>query len=187
MIVLFPLGIFIMAILFAPFFSPMLRNWAHKPVLSRTFTPQVLYWENNIQQWSNGYGLDPNLVATVMQIESCGNPNAVSPAGAQGLFQVMPNHFSIGENSLDPETNARRGMEYLALALLQADGDVGRALAGYNGGHGVIGREPDSWPTETRRYVYWGTGIYEAAKSGTTENATLTEWLEAGGLKLCVF
>ena len=73
------------------------------------FSPSVQYWEDEILSWADTYLLDPYLVATVMQIESCGNPQAVSPVGAQGLFQVMPYHFYSGEDMLDPETNALRG------------------------------------------------------------------------------
>jgi soluble lytic murein transglycosylase-like protein len=149
------------------------------------FTPQVLAWKPQIIRWSDAFGLDPNLVATVMQIESCGNRRAVSRSGAQGLFQVMPFHFAPGEEMQDPETNARRGLEYLAESLLQSKGDVGRALAGYNGGHGVIGLDPSQWSSETRRYAYWGGGIFADASGGRTESARLEEWLAAGGSDLC--
>jgi len=149
------------------------------------FTPQVLAWKPQIMRWSDDFGLDPNLVATVMQIESCGNQHAVSPTGAQGLFQVMPFHFASGEEMQDPETNARRGLAYLAESLLQSKGDVRRALAGYNGGHGMIGVDPSQWSSETRRYAYWGDGIFTDASGGRTESARLQEWLAAGGETLC--
>jgi len=153
--------------------------------LAVIFTPQVLAWKPQLIRWSAAYGLDPNLPATVMQIESCGNPHAVSPSGAQGLFQVMPNHFAAGEDMQDPETNARRGLEYLAESLLQSQGDVRRALAGYNGGHGLIGLDPSQWSAETRRYAYWGDGIFADASGGRGESARLEEWMAAGGESLC--
>jgi soluble lytic murein transglycosylase-like protein len=56
--------------------------------LSPVFRPEVQYWSGAIQTWATSTGLDPNLVATVMQIESCGDPLARSRAGAMGLFQV---------------------------------------------------------------------------------------------------
>ncbi|NIM05603.1 MAG: transglycosylase SLT domain-containing protein, partial [Armatimonadetes bacterium] len=93
--------------------------------------------------------LDPNLVAVVMQVESCGHPKVRSAAGAQGLFQVMPFHFSRDEDPLNPETNAARGLAYLAASLRIAQDDPSNALAGYNGGHGIIGKEPREWPPET--------------------------------------
>jgi soluble lytic murein transglycosylase-like protein len=153
--------------------------------LSPIFTPEVQYWAGKIAGWAAQYDLDPNLVATVMQIESCGGPSAVSRSGAQGLFQVMPFHFAEGDAMQDPDTNAGRGMAYLALGLARAGGNAGLALAGYNGGHSVIGRDSSLWSSETKRYWYWGTGIYEDAVSGQPSSARLQEWLAAGGASLC--
>lgn len=149
------------------------------------FHPAVLYWSNQILTWAEVYDLDPQLIATVMQIESCGDPQAVSPAGAQGLFQVMPYHFQPGEDMLDPQTNARRGLTYLGESLQKADGDIKLALAGYNGGHSQIYRDPADWPAETRRYVHWGYGIYQDALEGNTHKNTLSAWLHVGGWHLC--
>jgi hypothetical protein len=149
------------------------------------FHPCVEHWEKEILAWAEAYDLDPLLIATVMQIESCGDPQAVSPAGAQGLFQVMPYHFQPGEDMLDPQTNARRGLAYLYEALQKADHDFELALAGYNGGHGQIYRDPDQWPAETRRYVHWGYDIYQDALIANTEGEALSAWLRAGGRHLC--
>ncbi len=127
-----------------------------------------------------------DLIAVVMTIESCGDPAAVSRAGAQGLFQVMPFHFATGEFALDPETNALRGLAYLRRSLDLSSGDVGRALAGYNGGHGVISRAPSAWPAETVRYVRWGTTILDDLRAGRTPSPALQAWLDAGGAHLCL-
>ncbi|MCC6189218.1 MAG: transglycosylase SLT domain-containing protein [Anaerolineales bacterium] len=153
--------------------------------LAPVFTPEVQHWAPQIQTWAQTYQLDPNLIATVMQIESCGAPGVVSSSGAQGLFQVMPFHFSAGENMQDPATNALRGLSYLSLGLQRASGNVGLALAGYNGGHGQIGKDSSLWPSQTQRYWYWGTGIYEQAASGAAQSSRLQEWLQAGGASLC--
>jgi len=148
------------------------------------FTPEVQAWEQKIIQWSEHYQLDPNLIATVMQIESCGNPKALSPAGAQGLFQVMPYHFQTGEDPFAPGINARRGLKYLRESL-EAGGNVRLALAGYNGGIQGASRPQENWPAETKRYVYWGRGIYKDAKNGKSSSARLNEWLASGGRSLC--
>jgi soluble lytic murein transglycosylase-like protein len=153
--------------------------------LSPIFTPEVQHWADKIVSWSAVFKLDPNLAATVMQIESCGAPAVVSGSGAQGLFQVMPFHFAAGENTLDPDTNAARGLAYLALGLARASGDAGLALAGYNGGHSLIGQDSSLWPDQTQRYWYWGTGIYQDAANGQPESGRLQEWLQAGGASLC--
>jgi soluble lytic murein transglycosylase-like protein len=153
--------------------------------LSPVFTSEVQHWADKLASWSAVFNLDPNLAATVMQIESCGAPGAVSGSGAQGLFQVMPFHFAAGEDTLDPDTNAARGLAYLALGLARASGNAGLALAGYNGGHSLIGLDSSLWPAQTQRYWYWGTGIYQDATSGAPTSARLQEWLQSGGASLC--
>lgn len=153
--------------------------------LSAIFTPSVLYWEDDIVDWSAEYGIDPNAAATLMQIESCGNPDAESYVGAAGLFQVMPFHFAEGEDRFEPETNAERGLAYFADGLSLADGHAGLAMAGYNGGHGLIGRPYENWPRETQRYYRWGSGIYREASAGWDSSPTLESWLDAGGSALC--
>ncbi len=153
--------------------------------LPPVFSPPVLFWEANILRWARGFRLDPVLVATVMQIESCGDPLALSGAGAAGLFQVMPYHFAAGEDPFDPDANARRGLAYLAAGLEKASGDIFLALAGYNGGHGVMSRPPEAWAGETQRYAAWGAGIYREASAGQRPSPTLKAWLEAGGRSLC--
>lgn len=147
------------------------------------FTDEVHYWEPEIQKWAAIYEIEPNLLATVMQIESCGHPTVSSPAGAQGLFQVMPFHFSPDENMLHPDTNAMRGAFVLSECSRFAGGDVGLTLACYNGGPGVI--NASSWVSEVRRYYHWGTGIYADALTGKSNSQTLTDWLQAGGGSLC--
>ncbi len=144
------------------------------------FTPEVRHWESDILRWAAAYHLDPNLVATVMQIESCGNPRAVSSAGARGLFQVMPFHFAANEDPFDPETNARRGLAYLRAALQRSGGNVRLALAGYNGGLGVIGLPENLWPAQTRRYVQLGWPIYNDALAGRSTSATLSRYFRPG-------
>lgn len=155
------------------------------PQLSAVFTPEVRHWSPLIYAWASAYNVDPNLIATVIQIESCGDPLAVSRSGAQGLFQVMPFHFQQGEDMLEVLTNGRRGMEYLVKGLQIAGGDPGLALAGYNGGHGVISRGWAGWSEETRRYYQWGSGIYKDALQGGESSPTMEQWLKAGGWRLC--
>jgi soluble lytic murein transglycosylase-like protein len=162
---------------------------SHRPqaqlVLSPIFTPSVQYWEDDLLAWSGEHNVDPDLAATVMQIESCGNPSATSSVGAMGLFQVMPFHFEVGEDPYDPDTNANRGLDFLAGGLETSGGHAGLALAGYNGGHSVINRGYDSWAYETQRYYRWGSGIYREASAGWSSSPTLAAWLSAGGASLC--
>ena len=145
------------------------------------FTPSVQYWAPDIVRWADAWHLDPNLVATVMQIESCGHPQVSSSAGAVGLFQVMPYHFAAGENARNPDTNAYRGLSYLSRSLEAHSGDVYYALAGYNAGIAGSQRGEASWPDETVRYTYWGIGIYRDAVAGKSSSERLAEWLSRGG------
>ena len=153
--------------------------------ISPIFTKEVQHWSKDIVRWANAVGVDPNLAATVMQIESCGDPRATSRSGATSLFQVMPFHFKLGENPYDPETNAQRGMNYLSRSLQAGGGSARLALAGYNGGIGVLSRGEWLWPSETKRYVLYGAPIYEDARNGVTSSASLTEWYQKYGAGLC--
>ncbi|MFN3741325.1 MAG: lytic transglycosylase domain-containing protein [Anaerolineales bacterium] len=188
--VLPPLAVLLVATVLSIFSAQLpLPSPAPSPLpqgqIAALFTPEVRHWESAILHWSQIYQLDANLIATVMQIESCGDPFARSAAGAMGLFQVMPYHFADGENPFDVETNAKRGLAYLKKALRSASGDVRLALAAYNGGMARLGQEEWMWPGETQRYVYWGAGIYEEARRGQEVSARLQEWLEQGGRSLC--
>ena len=153
--------------------------------LSPIFTPEIQYWADSITRWAAASNLDPNLAAAVMQIESCGDPRATSRAGAMGLFQVMPYHFATGENPYAPDTNALRGLGYLKRSLDAAGGNARLALAGYNGGIGVISRGEWSWAAETARYVKYGFPIYEDARNGVTTSASLNDWYGHYGASLC--
>ncbi len=152
--------------------------------ISPIFTPEVQAWSADITRWAAQFNLNPNHVALIMQIESCGWAQAVSGAGAQGLFQVMPFHFADGENMLDPDTNARRGLAYFAEGIAQF-GDPALAFAGYNGGHGTAVSPPATWPEETKRYHQWASGILRDLDAGLTQSPTIQAWLAAGGDALC--
>jgi len=149
------------------------------------FAPSVQHWSGEIQQWADLYHVDTQLMATVMQIESCGHPTVVSSAGARGLFQVMPFHFEDNENMVDPNTNAKRGGLFLNYCYNASGGDVGLTLACYNGGPSVINRNMNTWANETQRYYQWGVGIYSDAIVNLPESDTLNRWMTAGGSSLC--
>ncbi|MCD6425188.1 MAG: transglycosylase SLT domain-containing protein [Anaerolineales bacterium] len=152
--------------------------------ISDLFTPEIQYWEDDILAWGEEYGLDPNLIATVMQIESCGYVKAISVAGAKGLFQVMPQHFKEKEDPYDPDTNAYRGLSWLKRTL-KSGGSTEMALAGYNAGVARVINPNLEWPNETQRYVSWGLNIYQDAMCGYDYSSALYNWLSKGGLSLC--
>ncbi len=181
-------GILLMAVLIAArsvFTAHAAKQPPVIPQISPVFTPQVQRWNPLIQAWSIAYGLNANLIATVMQIESCGDPQIGSSAGAQGLFQVMPFHFQGDENPLDPVTNGKRAMLYLAHVYHRTGGDIGLTLAAYNGGESVLYKDVSRWANETVRYVTWGSTIYQDSLSGKPSSQMLRKWLDAGGSSLC--
>jgi soluble lytic murein transglycosylase-like protein len=85
---------------------------------------------------SGTYRLDPDLVNSVIRAESGFNVRAVSPKGAQGLMQLMPQTASqLGvQNPFDPQANVEGGTRYLRELLERYDFDLVKALAAYNAG-----------------------------------------------------
>jgi soluble lytic murein transglycosylase-like protein len=102
------------------------------------------------------HGIDPELVLAVVGVESAFQPEAVSPKGAQGLMQLMPQTAaSLGvRDALDPAENLDAGVRHLGSLLTLYGGDVTRALAAYNAGQGAVARHGGVPPfRETRAYV----------------------------------
>jgi len=101
------------------------------------------------------YDLSPALLEAVVWQESRWNPAARSPAGAQGLAQLMPGTArTMGVDALDPLANLEGGARYLRLQLDSFGGDLEKALAAYNAGPLRVARA-GGIPriAETRAYV----------------------------------
>ncbi|SEB08765.1 lytic transglycosylase domain-containing protein [Paraburkholderia sartisoli] len=101
-------------------------------------------------------GIDPALLMAVIDVESGGNAQAVSPKGASGLMQLMPStaarHGAL--NVFDPKQNIAAGARYLS-RLLQQFHDLPLALAAYNAGEAAVRKYGDQIPpfAETLAYV----------------------------------
>ena len=102
----------------------------------------------------SAYGWPHGLLAAVAQQESGGNARAVSPAGAQGLMQLMPaTAAGAGADAFDPAQAIPAAAKILARDL-HSFGSVPLALAAYNAGAGAVHRYGGIPPyTETQNYV----------------------------------
>ena len=101
------------------------------------------------------FDLSPSLLEALVWQESRWRENAVSPAGARGLAQLMPGTARyLGVNADDPFANLEGGARYLREQLDRFDGDLEKALAAYNAGPGRVMRA-GGIPNirETRDYV----------------------------------
>ena len=146
--------------------APSLWRWVypidHREIISRESKRQKI---------------DPNLIAAVINVESHWQINAVSPKGASGLMQLMPQtaEWVVGQAGFGPfqqkdlfrpEVNIQLGSWYLADLLKEFDQNLAVAIAAYNGGRGNVEAwlgsktwdgtldNVDQIPfSETRRYV----------------------------------
>jgi hypothetical protein len=100
------------------------------------------------------YGVDPSLLAAVAKTESGFDPTAVSPAGAQGLMQLMPSTAAdLGVDPMNP-AQAVDGAARLLASHLQTFGSEPLAVAAYNAGAGAVSRYDGVPPySETQHYV----------------------------------
>jgi hypothetical protein len=111
--------------------------------------------------YARQYNLDPEIFVRQMVQESGLNPDAVSPKGAQGIAQILPNTardpgYGVDPitDTSDPEESLRFGAQYMRAMLDKYDEDYGLALAAYNAGPSTVdkaGGIPDI--PETKNYV----------------------------------
>ena len=116
--------------------------------------------------------VDPALVKAVISTESSWNPRAISPKGAVGLMQLIPEtaqRFGVG-NSFDPAQNVEGGTTYLKTLLDRYNGDLTKSLAAYNAGERAVDLNRGVPPyLETQRYVQKVTDAYFRPGSGRDE------------------
>jgi len=133
-------------------------------------------YREDFQRWGKANGVDPYLLMGIARRESAYNPEALSPAGARGLMQLMPGtaalvgrQIGIGDPGpygvLNPQTNIRLGSAYISDMIDRYRGNRIAAAAAYNAGPGRVDNWLASAPMEfdlfmehiafkeTRRYV----------------------------------
>jgi hypothetical protein len=125
---------------------------------------------------SQRHSVDADLIRAVIAVESCYNVRAVSPAGAQGLMQLIPDtadRFGVS-NSFDAKQNINAGTKYLSFLLKRYNGDLQKTTAAYNAGEGKVDRYNGIPPyRETRNYVKNVLRIF-GELSGNYNPASLT-------------
>lgn len=111
--------------------------------------------EPYIQEAAKEYNLNPNLLRALIKQESGFNPNILSPVGAIGYSQLMPETAEgLGVNPWNPRENIMGGAHYLRQQLDTFDGNIEKALAAYNAGPGAVMKYGGIPPyEETQNYV----------------------------------
>jgi soluble lytic murein transglycosylase-like protein len=143
----------------APVITTRIENAAAVP-------PEHAY-DEFIREASREYRVDAVLIRSVMQMESAFDAMAVSPAGALGLMQLMPEVAAeMGvEDPFDPRQNIMGGAKYLRRLLDLHRGRVRLALASYNAGAGNVTQYGGVPPfPETQRYVKEVTRLVKSSR-----------------------
>ncbi|MBC8168079.1 MAG: lytic transglycosylase domain-containing protein, partial [Bryobacteraceae bacterium] len=110
-----------------------------------------------VESTAKRYDVDPLLVHSVIQVESGYKQHAVSPKGAQGMMQLMPQtarRFGV-TNSFDARENIEGGVRYLKYLQSLFPDDTRLAIAAYNAGEGAVWKYNNQIPPyrETEQYV----------------------------------
>jgi soluble lytic murein transglycosylase-like protein len=126
------------------------------PVVPAPAPPPAANLDEMVNAASTRNNIDRDLILSVIRAESGFNPDAVSPKGAQGLMQLMPQTAArLGvQNALDPATNVEGGTRYLGQLLARYHNNLLLALAAYNAGPQRVEQYRGVPPfRETRVYV----------------------------------
>jgi hypothetical protein len=132
---------------------------------SRGFQRTRAYWsmyDHHVQEAAQLHQVSPDLVKSIIAVESEFDQWAVSSKGARGLMQLMPataRRLGVAD-TFDARQNIFGGTQYLRMMLDQFGGDVDLALAAYNAGPGAVVRYGGIPPyRETRGYVQKVQGL----------------------------
>jgi soluble lytic murein transglycosylase-like protein len=128
-----------------------------------------------VDEAAERYQVDPLLVRSLIEVESNYNPLAISPKGARGLMQLMPQtarRLAV-KDSFDALQNIDGGVRYLKYLLtVFGDQDPRLALAAYNAGEGAVMRHGGVPPyPETKQYIKRVGKKYEAKRAAGTQSA----------------
>lgn len=113
-------------------------------------------YEETVRRVARQYSLEASLVKAVIRAESNFDPMAISPKGAMGLMQLMPDTARMHEvrNAFDPSENIHGGVRHLRYLMDRYRGNLDLVLAAYNAGTKPVdeARAIPRYP-ETQEYV----------------------------------
>lgn len=133
-------------------------------------------YDDYIEAAAKEYGVDENLIRSVIMTESNAQEKAHSKCHAKGLMQLLDGTAkSMGaKNIWDPKQNIMAGTKYLSGLLRQYNGDVKLALAGYNAGPGAVNKYNGVPPyTETKNYITRVLGYYNHFNGASNESEAI--------------
>ena len=113
----------------------------------------VLRYASLIESTASAVGVDPAIVAALMEVEFSGE-DAVSPAGALGLMQVMPDKVFEGDDPFDPTTNVLRAAQFVRRLSAKYGDDLASIAAGYFGAIDGQGRVTEASDGNVNGVVY---------------------------------
>lgn len=126
------------------------------PMFSRQGKLQLTVYSKYIREASYRFKVPPDLIRAVIHAESAFNAFAVSPKGARGLMQLMPDTMKQHgvKDGFSPAQNIYGGTRHLALLIRKYNGNLNLVLAAYNAGIGAVQQHGGIPPySETRQYV----------------------------------
>lgn len=131
-------------------------------------------YDSMIETIAEKHGVDPKLVKCIIRVESDFNPEAVSPAGAMGLMQLMKetaDYYSL-RDPFDPAANVDAGIRHLRSLLSYFNNDVPLSLAAYHAGIGRVKKRMSLPPIQaTIDYVNVIMQLYTGETKSYSETA----------------
>ncbi|HOJ52885.1 MAG TPA: lytic transglycosylase domain-containing protein [Syntrophales bacterium] len=142
--------------------------YREKRVQFKVASQDMAKYDHIIRQAARKYDIDPQLIKAIIKAESNFDHRALSPKGAQGLMQLMPQTASYlqVENPFHPEHNIEGGTRYLKYLLRLFQGNLPLALAAYNAGENAVMRYGGIPPfRETRQYVQQVLNLFQTYRN----------------------
>lgn len=149
-------------------------------IIAPFFTPTVQYWSDNLDSWTSNSAVTPDMLAIVMQLQSCGNPNYETG----GLFGV-PSVDLANQPFNDIEANAQLAVARLEAGLKATDDDFGLALAYYVDGDTALSSDFTQWSQSARDLFIIGRNLYNQAQNDMNNSVDINAWVGQAGAGVC--